>query len=209
MLLNQPATEKFCGFTPRTINTLRSRNILPFMPKREKSHAKRLFNPAEILFLLIQKRVTDEWRLTYAEAAWTIRHLHNGMFENWELATRDGWLVRRKAADGVYHHFLTDQNGVRDFATNTDEDAETFEWSSATLQASSKMREDGASEAEIRKFLLVTEGARLEAWHSSKERKLWILPLNPIFTVMEATAQAMKVPLPPRENRDSWFASNA
>ena len=210
MQLSTPETERFCKFPPRKLATLQRKTILPFNLRRMDAYARRTYNFSEIFFLLLQDTLTKEWQLTLKEAAWAVRNNNNAFFENWAIAARDGWIVRKKVSSDTFHFFLTDQDGVHELITAPAAEVKSFQWSPEALAAAAKLSEAGASEGEIAKFLMATESERLDAWQAAKERTLWILPLNPIFQVMEATARDMRVPLPPREDRDSWFrGSNA
>lgn len=205
MQLSTPDTERFCKFPPRKLATLQRKTILPFNLRRMDAYARRSYNFSEIFFLLLQDTLTKEWQLTLKEAAWAIRHNNKAFFENWELVARDGWLVRKKVSDGVFHYFLSDQAGVRELITAPAPADKSFPWSKEALEAAAKMRADGASEGEIARFLLATESERLDSWYSAKERTIWIMPLNPVFLLMETTAADMKVDLPAREDREAWF----
>lgn len=209
MMLTQPQTEKFCRLTPRAINTLRNARSLPFTLEPAKPHARLKFTPAQVFFFLLQKELASDWKLTLAEAAWAIRTLNDAFFSHWELATRDGWILRKRVAPDKFDYFLADRAGVRDLITEPAGEAESFPWSAETLEVGRKMRAAGASEAAIVQAFMELERERIIAWGASKEQRFWIFSLSPVFGVMESAAADMKVPLPAREDRDAWFGSNA
>lgn len=209
MHLTQPQTEAFCQLKPRAVNSLRLARALPFTPQTAKRHARLKFNPAQVFFLLLQRELVSDWKITLGEAAWTIRQLNDAFAANWSLATSDGWILRRKTAADKFDHFLTTRAGVRDLIAEPADESEGFPWSAETLEVGRRMRAAGATEAAIVQAFMELERERITAWATSKEQRFWIFSLNRVFEVMEATAADMKVDLPARDDRDSWFASNA
>lgn len=206
-MFNTTDAERLSGHPYRNIDRMRSINTIPF-PEERRAYARQDFTPAEVFLLLAQRQVMKSWGLNSAEAAWAIRLAVAGIYENWELATENGYLIRERRS-GAFHTWLADKAGLADHLKNAAETPDDYQWSAEAKDMLRQLQAINASETAIIRSLLKIDEAQIREWNRTKPQSLWFLELKPIFKKMFESAAALHMELPPLHDKAAWLSTAA